>query len=227
MIREIFTSRAGGVSAGIYESFNLAQHVGDDPERVAANRARLAKTLGLTEDRVFYMDQVHGCEIALIERSKPFSNTPKVDALITQESGTALVVLVADCIPLLIRSPFAIAAVHVGRAGLVAGIVEATIAKLQLLGAKLTEITAVIGPSICGNCYEVSAEIYLDVIARYPATATPRKLNYLDLPVGVISILDSFEIEYSRENSCTAHGENLFSYRREGVTGRQAGVIAW
>ncbi len=227
MIREIFTSRAGGVSAGIYESFNLAQHVGDDPERVAANRARLAKTLGLTEDRVFYMDQVHGCEIAMIERSKPFSNIPKVDALITQESGTALVVLVADCIPLLFRSSVAIAAVHVGRAGLVAGIVEATIAKLQLLGAKVSEITAVIGPSICGNCYEVSAEIYLDVLNKYPATATLRKLNHLDLPAGVISILDSYEIEYSRENSCTAHDENLFSYRREGVTGRQAGVIAW
>lgn len=227
MIREFFTSRHGGVSAGQYSNFNLALHVGDELASVLENRQILAKALGLTVDRVFYMDQVHGNEIAVIERSRPFSQNPKVDALITKESGTALVVLVADCIPLLFRSPSAIAAVHVGRAGLVSGIVEEIIAKLNLFGAKNNEISAAIGPAICGNCYEVSTEIYLDVVAKYPATATTLEKHRLDLPAGVISILDSFEIEYSRENSCTSHGENFFSYRRDGVTGRQAGVIAW
>ena len=118
MIREFFTSRHGGVSSGRFADFNLALHVADDPAAVSANREILAKALGLTSDRIFYMDQVHGNEIAFIERSRPSAQIPKVDALITEESGTALVVLVADCIPLLFRSPKAIAAVHVGRAGL-------------------------------------------------------------------------------------------------------------
>lgn len=227
MIREFFTSRVGGVSSGSFTDFNLALHVGDEIEAVVENREILARALGLTSDRVFYMDQVHGDEIAMVERSRPASQPPKVDALITQESDTALVVLVADCIPLLFRSPSAIAAVHVGRAGLVAGIVEAAIAKLENLGASRSEISAQIGPSICGSCYEVSPEIYLDVISNYPAAATTLAKHTLNLPGAVISILDSYEIEYSRENSCTAHGENLFSYRRDGVTGRQAGVIAW
>ncbi len=227
MIREFFTSRHGGVSSGRFADFNLALHVADDPAAVSANREILAKALGLTSDRIFYMDQVHGNEIAFIERSRPSAQIPKVDALITEESGTALVVLVADCIPLLFRSPKAIAAVHVGRAGLIKGIVEATIARLISIGSKVNDISAALGPSICGNCYEVSPEIYLDVIAKYPATATNLEKHCLDLPAGVISILDSYEIDYSRENSCTAHGENLFSYRRDGITGRQSGVIAW
>ncbi len=227
MIREFFTSRHGGVSSGRFADFNLALHVADDPMAVTANREILAKALGLTSDRIFYMDQVHGNEIAFIERSRPSTQIPKVDALITAESGTALVVLVADCIPLLFRSPKAIAAVHVGRAGLIKGIVEATIARLISLGSKVNDISAAIGPSICGNCYEVSSDIYLDVITKYPATATNPKKHCLDLPAGVISILDGYEIDYSRENSCTVHGENFFSYRRDGITGRQSGVIAW
>ena len=115
-----------GVGSGRFADFNLALHVADDPAAVSANREILAKALELTSDRIFYMNQVHGNEIALIERSRPSTQIPKVDALITAESGTALVVLVADCIPLLFRSPKAIAAVHVGRAGLIKGIVEAT-----------------------------------------------------------------------------------------------------
>ena len=72
MIREFFTSRHGGVSAGQYSNFNLALHVGDEVASVLENRQILAKALGLTLDRVFYMDQVHGNEIAVIERSRPF-----------------------------------------------------------------------------------------------------------------------------------------------------------
>ena len=201
----------------MYESLNFGFHVGDDPAAVIANRA----LLGATQ----FMNQVHGNEVVVIDHV--LDQEPTCDALITTTKGISLAVMVADCIPLLLISDAVVGAVHVGRAGLIKGIVEATIARLISLGSKVNDISAALGPSICGNCYEVSPEIYLDVIAKYPATATNLEKHCLDLPAGVISILDSYEIDYSRENSCTAHGENLFSYRRDGITGRQSGVIAW
>jgi polyphenol oxidase len=128
MSRSLFTSRDGGVSSAPYESFNLATHVGDDGGAVLENRKTLARNYGLPVENLFFMNQVHGREVAIIDDNSNSSEIPTVDALFTQRRDVGLVTLVADCIPLLLHSDKAVAAVHVGRQGLVKGVFEVTLA---------------------------------------------------------------------------------------------------
>ena len=113
-----FTKRTGGLSSGAFASLNLALHVGDNEETVRANRAIVEKQVGPTQ----YMNQVHGDRIAIIEQVT--DEAPTADALITGIPGISLAVMVADCIPLLLKSKETVAAVHVGRRGLVNEISE-------------------------------------------------------------------------------------------------------
>ena len=122
MARALFTNRDGGQSTGPYRDFNLALHVGDDPAVVARNRSLLAASLGIPATSLRFMNQSHGSRVAIVGTSEKTAELPEADALFTQQSGVALVVLVADCIPLLLVSDQGVAAVHVGRKGLVAGI---------------------------------------------------------------------------------------------------------
>ena len=135
----------------------------------------------------------------------------------------ALAVMVADCIPLLLKSDIAIAAVHVGRRGLMNQIARKTIAAMRDLGAEM--IHAYIGPSICGNCYEVSAEIFDEVVSKYPSADASHRSGKLtlDLVAGLKEDLkDTVVLDLS---SCVLEDSHTFSYRRDGTTGRQAGVI--
>lgn len=117
-IRRVTTSRAGGVSAPPFDSFNLGDHVGDEPSAVAANRARLGRELGLGADRLVWMEQVHGRSVTVVDgpQSDPI---PVTDAVVTTTRNLGLVVLTADCVPLLLSDEDAgvIAAVHAGRVG--------------------------------------------------------------------------------------------------------------
>jgi copper oxidase (laccase) domain-containing protein len=133
--------------------------------------------------------------------------------------------MVADCIPLLLRSEKLVAAVHVGRAGLVNSIALKTIATMQDLGA--TKIVGVIGPAICGRCYEVPQELQDQVVALHPAAKSETKSGTpaLDLTSGLISALMALDVSVTIQPGCTFEDENLFSFRRNQVTGRQAGVI--
>lgn len=213
----IFTNRLGGVSAPPFDSANLGLHVGDDPASVLENRAQLESQLGMP---IAYMDQVHGDTVVLVENNL---STPVADALITTDHKLALAVMVADCIPLLLKSEVAVAAVHVGRKGLMNGIARKTIDALRDLGAE--NIHAYIGPNICGGCYEVSEEIYREVIAKFPAADSSLRTEKftLDLAAGLKSDLkDTVLLDLS---SCVLEDKNTFSYRRDGITGRQAGVI--
>lgn len=225
MAETLFTSRIGGVSAPPYDQFNLAQHVGDSSISVLKNRERLGELMGLASKDLFFMDQVHGNQIAIISESSDSSRLPVADGLFTQRSDIGLVVLTADCIPLLLASERAVAAVHVGRKGLVAGVIEATIAIFESYGIPSASITAEIGPSICGECYEVDLEMYREVVAQIPATATDESRHCLDLVAGACSILHSFEIEVTVSPECTSHSPGYFSYRRDRQTGRQSGMI--
>lgn len=229
MSRSLFTSREGGVSTAPYFSFNLAQHVGDDGDSVTANRAILAGQLGLSTLSLYFMNQVHGRSVAVIDENSSADDAPDVDALFTTLPGVALVTLVADCIPLLMHSSRAIAAVHVGRRGLVEGVFQATLEVFIEHGISTDEIRAEIGPSICGRCYEVDEALYRDVITVIPAAATGHKSRQgkpcLDIEAGLGSLLDIAGISWSSTNLCTMHDVGYFSYRRDGVTGRQAGVI--
>ena len=223
--RTLFTDRFGGVSSHPYESFNFALHVGDDPLIVAKNRAILASQIGVEISKVHYMNQVHGKEVALIDTSTAHSPSPTADALFTTEPGIALVVLTADCIPLLLLSDRAIAAVHVGRKGLVERIAPETIRAFREHGIEPDEITAVMGASICGRCYEVDIQMYDVVVARIPECATSREKHTLDLIAGLQAQLGEYGITPTIDRRCTAEDSSLFSYRRDDVTGRQASVV--
>lgn len=215
-----FTNRTGGASSGAFASLNLGTHVFDDLPTVLANRALLAAQVGPIQ----YMTQVHGNRVVVIEEVT--DEDPTADALVTGIPGISLAVQVADCIPLLLHSGESVAAVHVGRKGLVNGVALAALETMRDMGS--SQITAIIGPSICGNCYEVSQEIYDEVTALHPAAAsrTAQGTPALDLPAALRVLLESQSISFIDESRCTRENDDLYSYRRDGVTGRQTGIIS-
>jgi YfiH family protein len=211
-----FTDRRGGESLGVYESLNLALHVGDDPVLVDSNR----KKIGSAQ----FMNQVHGNHIEVIDSLN--LETPTCDGLITTTPNLSLVVMVADCIPLLLVSKEVVGAIHVGRAGLVNRIALKAVQLMRSLGA--IELHAILGPSICGGCYEVPFQMQQDVIAEHPrAFATTRKgTPALDLPNALIADLISAGVSYEASTICTLENELYFSHRRQNPTGRFAGVVS-
>jgi polyphenol oxidase len=231
--RWVVTDRSGGVSDGPYDSLNLGNSVGDDPAHVAANRARVAAGIGMAPADLRFMDQVHGSRVAHVGREpdgrEPGGRAPEADALVTQEPGIALAVLVADCVPVLLTSSDAIAVVHAGRRGVVTGVVTAAVAALRQLGVAPANIAATVGPAICGACYEVPAAMQDEVCERVPAarSTTRQGTRGLDLRAGVVEQLREAAIESIDVSPwCTAEHHDLFSYRRDGVTGRFA-ALAW
>lgn len=211
-----FTDRRGGESLGVYESLNLALHVGDDASTVASNRSVIGD--------VQFMNQVHGDEIVIVDSVT--SNAPTCDGLITTKPNLQLAVMVADCIPLLLISKEAVGAIHVGRAGLVNQIALKAIDMMRSVGSQ--EIHAILGPSICGQCYEVPFEMQQDVMRAHPrAFATTRKgTPALDLPQALIAVLISAGVSYEASTICTFEDERYFSHRRQNPTGRFAGVVS-
>ena len=215
-----FTDRTGGLSTGAFLSCNLATHVGDDHATVIANRARLESELGLP---IQFMEQVHGNTVATIDRQ--IIPPPTADALLTQSAGIGLAVMVADCIPLLLASTETVAAVHVGRKGLINEVALAAIQQIRSYDA--SEITAIVGPSICGRCYEVSQDVYDEVTRIFPLAASKARDGgfALDLSRALIDQLESIGVKVADEGRCTVEDKNLYSYRRDGVAGRQVGVV--
>ena len=219
--RVLVTTRAGGRSAPPYDENNLALHVGDDPEAVAANRRRLADQLGV--DRVQVMHQVHGASGAVVDTAT--DDVADVDALVTATPGIAIAVLVADCVPIALLGETAVGVVHAGRRGVVDGVVAATVETMRRLDRG--RLAAVVGPSICGRCYEVPADMHDDVVARVPAakTTTSAGTSGLDLPAAVRSQLaDAGVMIRDDPHSCTREDVAYYSHRRDGVTGRFAMV---
>jgi YfiH family protein len=215
-----FTNRTGGASSGAFASLNFGLHVGDEPSSVLANRKRLSDEIG----EIQFMSQVHGNRVAIIEQVT--DEAPTCDALVTGIAGISLAVQVADCIPLLLYSAESVAAVHVGRKGLINGVTLAALEVMRDIGS--SEISAVIGPSICGSCYEVSQEIFDEVTSLYPDSRamTPRRTPSLNLPAALKTLLADERVTIIDEGRCTLENPDLFSYRRDGVTGRQIGVIS-
>jgi YfiH family protein len=200
----------------VYESLNLAFHVGDDPTVVASNRTGIGAAQ--------FMNQVHGDEIHLVDSIA--SDVPTCDGLITTTPNLALAVMVADCIPLLLISKEAVGAIHVGRAGLVNRIALKAVQQMRSLGA--IELHAVLGPSICGSCYEVPFQMQQDVVAEHPRafTTTRKGTPGLDLSKALIADLVSVGVSYEASTICTFEDELYFSHRRQNPTGRFAGVVS-
>jgi len=215
-----FTDRLSGNSSGVYASLNLGDHVGDTPEAVASNRAFISAKFGRTQ----YMNQVHGNRVAIIEEVT--EEIPTADALVTGIPGITLAVMVADCIPLLLQSSYAVAAVHVGRKGLLNRVAEKAIDVMREISD--AQISAVIGPAICGKCYEVSGEIFSEVTKGHSdsASRTVSGTPALDLVAALISDLQKLGItEIDNQSRCTLEHDDLYSYRRDGATGRQVGLV--
>jgi YfiH family protein len=229
-IRRVVTTRRGGVSVAPYASFNVAAHVGDCSDAVAVNRQRLAAEIGLPVQQLVWMDQVHGATATVVDgpQAQP---VPATDALVTAQPWLALVVLVADCVPVLLadRVRQVVAAVHAGRAGARAGVLPAALDLMRRLGACLENVEALLGPSVCGRCYEVPEWMQADVETHLPGSAcrTQQGTAGLDLRAGLEQQLAAAGVvRIDVDPRCTIEDPTLYSYRRDGVTGRLA-AITW
>lgn len=228
-VRRVVTTRAGGCSAPPYDSFNLGDHVGDDPEAVRRNRVRLAGTIGLPGDHLIWMEQVHGRTVEIVDgpRTEP---VPATDALVTTVPGLALVVLTADCVPILLSDDAAgvVAAVHAGRVGARIGIVPRVLDAMVSVGARPERIGALLGPAASGRHYEVPAEMRADVERYLPgsATTTVRGTPGLDIRAGIRrQLVDAGIGAIAEDPRCTISDPTLFSHRRGAPTGRFASVV--
>ncbi|WP_121390697.1 peptidoglycan editing factor PgeF [Actinokineospora cianjurensis] len=227
-IRRVVTTREGGASQAPYDSFNLGDHVGDDPAAVAANRDRLARELGLPADHLVWMEQVHGRTVGVVDGPVP-DKLEATDAVVTARPGLALVVLVADCVPVLLADPEAgvVGAVHAGRVGARVGVVPAALAAMVDAGADVRRVEVLLGPSVCGECYEVPQAMQTDVEQHLPGTAcrTRKGTAGLDLRAGLWrQLADAGVARIGIDPRCTNEERSLFSHRREGTTGRLAAV---
>jgi polyphenol oxidase len=211
---------------GDYASLNLGGHVGDDPATVERNREVVARALEVQRDHLLFMAQCHGSEIAVVDG--PWQGEPPaVDGIVTTSTGLALAVLVADCTPVLLADRVAgvAAAVHAGRPGMMAGVVGRAIDAMSDLGA--TSISAVVGPSVCGRCYEVPEALRTQAAAVSPVAAaiswqgTPA----IDVAAAVVDQLRARSVSVQWVAGCSRESETLFSYRRQHRTGRFAGVV--
>lgn len=235
-----FTTRTGGTSAPPYASLNLAQHVGDGPERVVAHRTHLAEAVGLPLSALVLPEQVHGSGVAVVGAlgedadlagAAHHAVVPGVDALVTTAVGVGLVVLAADCLPVLLADAGGgvVAAAHAGRAGLIAGVLQETLAVMVTVGADPARIVAAIGPAACGGCYELP-EALADEVGRVVAgsrSTTRWGTPSVDLLAGARTALAAAGVrQVSTVGGCTLEQpERFYSYRRDGVTGRHGGVV--
>ncbi|GAA6527053.1 peptidoglycan editing factor PgeF [Intrasporangium sp. DVR] len=221
-----FTSRAPGRGAGPYVGLNLGGHVGDDAELVQQNRELVAASLGLPPERLVFLNQVHGSEV--VEVSGPWQRpVPEADGVVSTATELGLAVLVADCVPVLLHDVQrgVVGAVHAGRPGLLRGVVPRAVEAMRALGAE--RVAAIVGPSVCGRCYEVPAELVERARSVAPSSVatswsgTPA----IDVAAGVAEQLTHLDVMVERVGGCTREDEDLYSYRRHQTTGRFAGVI--
>jgi len=230
-VRVGYTTRLGGASEGAYSSANMATHVGDVDADVRENRRRLFQITGLTDIR--WLKQVHGSSVAKIEpRVDPVDDQGSAlvaDAQWTDSTGIGLAILSADCFPVVIADVRGsiVGIAHCGWRGAVCGVLESLVAAMRCRSASLN---AWMGPGICKRCYEVGPDVVARLDARVSKNvlvAGPRRERwFLDLPGYLEILLQELGIErIFRSPSCTYQDENLYSYRRDKVTGRVATIV--
>lgn len=214
-----FTDREGGSSAAPYDSLNLAARVGDDPDAVAANRNKVAAAAGFDVSRLALARQVHQADLIEVDRGHA-GVLGEADGLIVREPGPVAAILTADCAPVVVAGDHTIGVLHAGWRGLVAGVIEAGLEVLE--GAN----RAWIGPCIHACCYEVGPEVVDSFLARGLPVAD---LTHVDPAQAAAAILKREGVgDVAVATDCTHCGDAYFSFRRDGVTGRQgafAGLI--
>ena len=228
--RAVFSTRLGGTSDGPYRSLNLGILTDDDRGRVLRNRELLVEALRRDRHGVVMGRQVHGAEVEVRDSApKPGDPLRQTDAQITRWPSLTPLVLVADCVPLVLAAPGAVAAVHCGWRGILAGVVERALDALREQ-ADRDRVSAAIGPGIGPCCYEVGADVRVAFEqAGHGAEVLPD--GRVDLPLAVRAVLERTGFPPDRISTaglCTScNPELFFSHRRDGgVTGRQGG-LAW
>lgn len=219
------TTRTGGVSTGVYESLNLGAHVGDDAASVADNRSRFVEACGLSQEP-FWLTQVHGDRVVDAGTSEP---APEADAAVS--SGSGLVIMTADCLPVLFCSDDGdeIAACHCGWRGLAAGIIENTVAAMR---SRPEALLAWLGPAISQAAFEVGDDVREAFLARTPDAAACFEANergrwQADLYGLARQALNAAGVTRVHGGSLCTYSDpaRFYSYRRDGQTGRMATFI--
>jgi polyphenol oxidase len=211
-----FTDRRGGVSSPPFDSLNLAARVGDDPSSVAANRARVAAAAGFELAALRLAKQVHGADLIEVGReSAPVAG--EADVLLTREPGVTIGILTADCTPVVVVGSESVSIAHAGWRGLAAGAVQAAV---EAVGEPRA---AYVGPSIRACCYEVGSEVIEAFEERgLPIAGTDR----VDPGAAAVAALRGAGVEeIAASDGCTSCDPRYFSYRRDGVTGRQGAFV--
>lgn len=226
-VRSWSTLRGGGVSPDPYGSLNLGAHVGDDPRHVSANRARVAQTLALPGEP-HWLEQVHGTQVVDLAHA---GSAPTADAAFTRIPQRICCVLTADCLPVLLtaRDGSVVAAAHAGWRGLVAGVLQNTVAAL---GVPATEVMAWLGPAISAAHFEVGDEVRAAFVAADPGATVAFVPNahgrwQADLyALGRRALAAVGVLEVYGGEACTfAEAERYFSHRRSAPCGRMATLI--
>lgn len=230
-----FTTRHGGISQIPFDSLNLAFHVHDDPDDVHQNHLLLAKKLGYEANALIYMRQIHSNSVVIITDEMDFNSPPECDALITNRLNTPLMVMSADCTPILVydHTHNAIAAIHAGRVGALDEILPKTLHAMKIeYGTTAEDVLVFLGPSIHGCCYEVNETIARLTIEKGYESALRREATKVFLDVNTILVLQLDSLGVKKENievinHCTScQCDTYFSYRANAHhTGRIAGVI--
>jgi len=236
--RHGFSLRSGGVSEGPYASLNLGRQVGDRPEAVQENHARFAREVGYDPARLYEVSQVHGAAVRHVDAAADpaFSRALEGDALVSGAAGTAVGIRVADCVPILLAAPThgAVAAVHAGWRGVVAGVVEAAVDALAAVASTPPEtLVAAIFPSIGPEAFEVGDDVAAQIAAAVgepEVVLTGYPKPHVDLARAVCAQLRRAGLVdacIDRVEGCTvADPARFFSFRRDaGATGRHLAAI--
>ncbi len=218
----IALSRHGGVSSAPYDSLNLGSYVGDDPSNVKTNFEKVKDLVGAA--KLTYLTATHGTVVNIATES---GQAPDGDGLVCTEEDHAIIALSADCVPFALVDPNArvIAVGHAGWKGVLANLMRTLTDEFKKHGGQPSNSTAVIGPSICGACYEVPAD-RVELFKNVRPSAIYDQ-SHLALAQGVHSTLQEFGFAIHQISGCNYEDPNLFSYRRAsgGPTGR-SGLVA-
>ncbi|MEN4046899.1 peptidoglycan editing factor PgeF [Sulfurimonas sp. NWX367] len=216
------------------ESGNLAFHVQDNPKNVLRNHKTLAKKLHYDYKTLVHMKQIHSNIVKTVDKNDNFFNPPTCDAVITNKKNTPLLVMAADCSPVLFYDPKqnVIAAAHAGRAGAFENIVQNVLNSfVRSFASDMKDLLVTVGPAICQKCYEINKQIYKEAKEKEVSYAVDKKGKkfYLDIrailkkqfcAAGVLAK----NIEISDICNC-CHSDRFYSYRKNSPTGRFAGII--
>lgn len=212
-----FTDRVGGVGAHPYDSLNLSGRVGDDDASVRANRVAVGAALSFDPERLVMADQVHGSDLREVSPGDA-GVVGAADVLVVRVPGPVAAILAADCAPVAVAGSDGLAIAHAGWRGLVGGVIE------RAVDAVGSPSAAWVGPCIHACCYAVGSEV-IEAFEARGLPADPR--GRVDAARAAEVVLRGSGVHrVAVATECTSCDPRYFSYRRDGVTGRQAGLVA-